>query len=130
MKQPSSNPFAPPSTQLGVDELKASLSEDNVDSEAVCVQRGLLAIEVVKSGSHPWTLSYSGINFRQVIHLNGKVVWWCITWVWFQRFIEFYQPLAPGLPDSHWVVEVTIGRFLRLATFRITIDGQEVFRQT
>jgi hypothetical protein len=128
MTQPSSNPFAPPSTQLGLHELKAELNGDDVVAEAVCVRRGLLERDVVMSGATPWTLEYSGLHFRQVVRVNGEAVWWCITWIWFTRFIEFRKPLAPGLPDSHWLVEVVIGRFLRLATFRIVIDGKEVFR--
>jgi hypothetical protein len=127
MSTPNPNPFAPPSTQLGLAELKSELSADDVASGAVCIRRGLLEREVVLAGEHPWTLEYSGINFRQRVRLNGETKWWCITWIWFQRFIEFKAPLGPGLPESHWVVEVVVGRFLRLVRFRINVDGQDVY---
>ena len=87
----------------------------------------MLEREVVMAGEHRWTLEYSGINFRQRVRFNGETKWWCITWIWFQRFIEFKAPLGPGLPESHWVVEVVVGRFLRLVRFRINVDGQDVY---
>ena len=127
MSTPNPNPFAPPSTPLGLAELKSGLSGDDVASGAVCIRRGLLEREVLLAGEHPWTLEYSGINFRQRVRLNGETKWWCITWIWFQRFIEFKAPLGPGLPESHWVVEVVVGRFLRLVRFRINVDGRDVY---
>lgn|GEM_PF-2143186 len=127
--QPISNPFSPPATKLGLDELKSALTEDDLATEAVCVRRTLLGREVVSAGPTPWTLEYSGLHFRQIVRVNGRTVWWCLTWVWFSRFIEFRQPLLPGAPDSHWMVEVVVGRFMRLDIFRIVIDGKEVFRE-
>lgn len=122
----SSNPFAPPKTATDIDTLRKELrAQENGDP--VCVYRGLLEREVIAPGEKGWKLEYSGINFRQRIRLNGKTVWWCITWIWFQRFIHFRAPASPGQPDADWMVEVFVGRFLRIARFRVVINGQEVF---
>jgi len=108
-------------------EVLANIHQDELASGAICTERSLLAREIVMPGARGWRIDYSGVNFRQRIRLNGRTVWWCITWIWFQRFITFRAPIQEGEPEAEWLIEIVVGRFLKIDRFRISINGQDVF---
>ncbi len=72
------------------------------------------------------TITYSGLYFRQTILFNSVPQWFAITWVWFEKRVEFENStIIPG--RSHWLFEIDIGRGLKMRRFSIQLDGETIY---
>jgi len=87
-------------------------------------------------------LTYSGWWFVQRISVDGRRVWWKVSWLNLERVIRFSVPhriesaigaeTGAGEADQNLIdgrIEIDFGRGLRIRRFRVWFDDELTFDQ-
>jgi hypothetical protein len=121
MPHSTPNPFAP---AISVQE------ELGVFGDAKLHKKSFLHRTIRFGAAHDQALLvYSGWWFVQRIYLNGKLVWWAISWLTIRSVVEFElsnsatKSNAPALP-SHVKIEIDFARGLQIRRFRVWLDHE------
>lgn len=109
------NPFDP--SRILVDE-RGVFGEG-----AKLVQRGLLRRVIDFETPFQGRLIYDGKWFRQIVEINGVVVWYRISWLRIHRKLEFQLPSSETGRLSPGRIDIDFGIGLSMRRFQVTIDG-------
>ncbi len=113
------NPFAP-STILP--------DERGVFADGAVRQQAGFVYRVIEF-THPFVgeLVYDGWWFRQKVSINGRTLWWRISWVNFYKQIEFQLPPEIDVDERPLRIEIHFGRGLSIRRFQVSVAGMIVY---
>jgi hypothetical protein len=110
------NPFAPATI---IDEERGVFADGAIRRQAFFVHRKIEFTKPLECD-----LVYDGWWFRQVVKINGKTVWWRISWTTFYKQIEFNLPEEVDPKRSPCRIDIRFGQGLSIRRFQVTIAGQ------
>jgi hypothetical protein len=113
----ATNPFSSPTVT----------DERGVFGGAQRIQGGFLYRVIQIDAPVACRLRYDGWWFRQKIEIDGRLVWFRISWLTIHRRAEFLLPASVDPAQTPASIEIEFGRGLSIRRFRVWIGGQIAF---